>query len=339
MISRMIRVFVAALACGWLLTAASPTAFGPALAWANTAEFDAAQQMYDQSKFAPAIAALQQALGRGAITGTEAQQARELLARCQVKAGDVAGARKTFLGMLRQDPLYRPDASKVPPDEIAGFDAAKRVYDAEQERVRSRLPASLTLSYGVGSGDNTDFGDFVKSGGGSGTYDNKGFIAGSVRFPLRPRLSFDIELQRFRATNSDSFAGDVGRNYKISATPLVISFYYLLAQHPKWRASVFAGGGPMLEATSSMDLGFIGNRLQIAESKTGTYLHAGLEGEYVLSPRFSLDGRVIGRSAKATGFFEKSSLFDYVSTVPLKNRDIDFSGVAATIGLRAYIGY
>ncbi len=338
MTSRMIRVFVAALACGWLLTAAGPAGFGPSAAWAS-AEFDAAQQMYDQSKFAEAIAALQQALGSGAITGTETQQARELLARCQVKAGDAAGARRTFLGILRQDPLYRPDPNKVPPDEMAGFDEAKRVFDAEQEREAARIPASIALGLGLGSGDNKDFGEFVKSGGGDGSYENQPFISGSVRFPLRPRLSLEIELQRFRATNSDSFSVPNNREFKITAIPLAISLHYLVVQRPKWRASVFAGGGPMLQTTTSMDLGFIGARLQIAEDKVGTYLHGGAEGEYLLHPRFSVSARAFGRYAKATGYFEKSTLFDYDPAVPIKNRDVDFSGFGATLGLRAYIGY
>jgi hypothetical protein len=261
------------------------------------------------------------------------------MARCQVKSGDVAGAQKTFLALLRRDPLYQPDATRVPPDEMEAFAAARRAFDLERERERQRIPACLGFFFGVGSGGNEDFGEFVASGGGDDKYDNKPALGGYVRFPIRPRLSIQLELQRFRATNQDSVTGFNHRDYEITAIPISVGVHWLVAQRPKWRAAAFAGGGPMLETLSSMEFSFIVLRLSASDSKVGTYLHAGAEGEYRVHPRFSLDARVLGRYAKAAGLSVlETNAFDYTPTVRIADRDVSFSGFAAHVGVRVYIG-
>ena len=311
-----------------------------AAAFADTASLESAQRLYDQSKYAVALEQLRGALERGEITGNETVRARELIARCQVKSGDAAGAQKTFLALLHLDPLYEPDAARVPPDEMKVFADARRVFDQEQERSRQRLPACLGFFYGVGSGSNEDFGEFVASGGGDDAYDNQPSFGGYVRFPIRPRLSLQLELQRFRATNEDSVTGEDHRTYEISAIPLSVGLHWLVMQRPRWRASAFAGGGPMLETKSSVEFALLpGLRITASDTKVGTYFHAGIEGELILHRRFSLDARVLGRYAKATGLsiFESDNL-DYTEAVPIRDRDVDFSGFGAHVGLRVYIG-
>ena len=111
----------------------------------------------------------------------------------------------TFLSILRQDPLYRPDPLRVPPRRDGRLQPAKASFDAEQQRAAQRLPASIELHYGFGSGDNKDFGDFVATGGGDYKYDNDPHFGGIVRFALAPTFSLDIQIERFRATDADSF--------------------------------------------------------------------------------------------------------------------------------------
>jgi len=327
---------VLVLACAGVQPLQGFHPWGPSVALAQTDDVATAQSLYDQGKFAEAATAIREGLSSGRVFGGAAVGARELLARCQVKMGDVAGARKTFLAILRQDPLYRPDPLRVPPDEMAAYDSARRVFDAERERASQRLPASIELHYGFGSGDNKDFGDFVATGGGDNKYDNDPQFGGIVRFALAPRYSLDIQIERFRATDADSFAFQ--STYEITAIPLSVSLSYLVVDNSRFRAYVFAGGGPMLEATSSITLPFFGIPISVADDKIGTYLHAGIEGEYRLHPRFALVGRVLGRSAKATGLLKGTDL-SYNGTDSIADRDIDFSGFAATIGVRAYVGY
>jgi hypothetical protein len=335
----MTGMLVLALACAGVHPLAGFRAWSPAAAEAQTGGVDSAQELYDQGRFADAAAAIRDGIATGRITGSEIVRARELLARCQVKVGDVASARRTFLALLEQDPLYRPDPLRIPPDEMEAYTQARREFDEGRERASQRLPASVALYYGIGTGANKDFGEFVADGGGDEEYENDPHFGGIVRFPVAPRFSLDIEVQRFRATNADSFPPVSRSTYEITAIPVSLSLSYLVLDGPRFRAFAFAGGGPMLEATSSVSLPFFGIPLRIADDKVGVYAHGGLDGEYRVHPRFSLAGRVLGRYAKASGLFEGTDFDPYVTNVSIADRDLDFSGFAATLGVRAYVGY
>lgn len=328
-----------ALACFVLLAAAVAVAPQAALAQANPVA--QAQQQYDEGKFAEALATVESALSTGTVTGSDAIAARELLARCQAKVGDVAAARRTFLRILRQDPQFRLDEVRTPPDELAVFREALRQFEAEQAVERTRIPASLTGFIGIGSGANEDFGEYVALGGGDKEFDNKPMFGLSVRFPLAPKWSLDLEMVRFRATNEDTFtvSGRGQGTYDLSATPMVVNIVYLVHQGGQLKASVFAGAGPMLNAyASDKFLYTAGIPLKATDTKVGSYFHGGLEGEYELHPKVSLTGRVLFRSAKATGMFENTDFTQYGSGT-LKDRDLDFSGYGLSLGLRGYIGY
>lgn len=341
---RILRSFVGLAMVGGLVLSALPSiGVIPAQAQTsvgNAASLTQAQSAYDQGRFADALKAVQAGLDAGKFTGGDKLRAKELLARCQVKTGAAAAGRATFLSLLQQDPLYRPDALRVPPDEMAEFNAARASFEGEQRSARQRIPASIGVFYGTGSGDNKDFGEYVKVGGGDEKFENTPIFGLGVRFPLRPKLSLDIELQRFRATNEDSVSGPGQAKYELSALPMVVSLHYLVRDQGKLRASVFAGGGPMLQSYASDQFLFFSSiQLKVTDSKVGTYLHAGLEGEYLLSPRLSLNARVLGRSASASKLFEGSTFSQYTGGTLLGDRDINFSGVGVTVGLRGYIGY
>jgi hypothetical protein len=335
----MIGILAVALACAGVQPLVAWKGLGPARAEAQTDALAAAQALYDQGRFADAATAIRDALAAGRITGGDVVRARELLARCQVKSGDAAGARATFTGLLQQDPLYRPDPLRVPPDEIAVFDEARRAVDQAQARSEQRIPASIALYYGIGSGANKDFGDFVADGGGDEEFDNDPQFGGVVRFPVASRFCLDIEIQRFRATNADSFPPNQSATYEITALPLSVSLAYLVLDGPRFRAFAFGGGGPMLESSAAVSLPFFGFPIQIADDKVGMYVHAGVDGEYRVHPRISISGRLLGRLAKASGLFEDTDFDPYVNNVSISDRDIDFSGFSATIGVRAYVGY
>jgi hypothetical protein len=251
----------------------------------------------------------------------------------------VPAARKTWLGILRQDPQYRVDEVRTPPDEVVIFREALSQFQAEQEQASKRVPASLSAFYGIGSGANEDLGEYVAIGGGDTQYDPKPEFGMGVRFPLRPKLSFDIEVQRFHATNEDSFPGTERSTYQASALPVVFSLVYTLHERGKMRASIFGGGGPMLGSYVSDRFLFFGILpLQLTDTKVGVYLHAGLEAEYQLHPKLSVTARGLVRSAKASGMYEGVEFTQY-ATGNLGDRDLDFSGYGLSLGLRGYIGY
>lgn len=319
-------------------------ALTPVIARAQTNPIASAQQQYDAGKFTEALATLQTALESGAVTGSDAVTARELLARCQAKTGNSTAAKKTFLQILRVDPQYRLDEVRTPPDEVLVFQAALAAFTAEQTRAQQRLPASLSASFGLGSGDNEDFGKFLSLGGGDKSFDNKPMFGIGVRFPLAPKWSLDLELVRFRATNADSLSGTAKSTMELTATPLVINVVYLVRKSNRFRASVLAGGGPMLNSYAALSTirhpvvpGF---NLKVTDTKTGIYFHGGFEGEYVLHPKLSATARAVFRSAVAADMFDKSTftLPGYAAGA-IGDRDLDFSGYGVSLGLRGYIGY
>lgn len=299
----------------------------------------AARALYDGSRFTEAHAQLSDALASRAITGADVRAARELMARCLVRSGNRLEAKEAFKGVLRQFPGYRPDAATVPPDEQEVFRLALREVTAEQIEAGERAPASLGFSFGTGKGENTDMAEIAVAGGGSEEYDNKNQFGGSVRFPLRPRTSLEVEMQRFRATNVDGNAPPNDVRYELTALPFSVSVYQAFFSGQRLRVNGFAGGGLLLTAISKIEFGdFGGAPLTVSGQKNGTYLHGGLEGEFLVIPKLSLTGRAMLRSAKATGVLDDFT-FDAYGIATLQDREIDFSGFAATVGLRAYIGY
>ena len=308
-------------------------------AWAAAPALEEAQKLYDGAQFNEAIAKIRDALSTAQLTGGDALAARALMGRCQVKAGNRLEAKETFKFVLRQQPGYKLDPNTAGPDEQEVFQLAQRELTSEQIEAGKRIPASLSFSYGTGSGDNTDMAEIAVAGGGSDTYDSQPQIGGSVRFPVAQHFSLDLELQRLRATNVDGNAPPNDARYEITAYPLSLSLYYSALSARMFRFNLFGGGGLLTSAISAIEFGdFGGTPLTISGQKTGAYLHGGLEIEAVLHPRFSLTGRVMGRYAKASGVLDEFD-FQAYGSASLKDRDIDFSGFAATLGLRAYIGY
>jgi tetratricopeptide (TPR) repeat protein len=318
------------------LIAVAP-ALAPRAAYAQAPAVDEARALYDQAQFEQATALLREALTTGRVSGADATAARELLARCLVRTGNRLEARQAFKALLYRNPAYRPPAG-IPPDEVEVFVLARSEYDAEQIEAGRRVPASLAFHYGVGSGANEDLAEIAVAGGGDKQFDVDESFGGAVRFPISPRWSLEIEMQRFRAANADTFPGDNRAVYEVSALPLSLSAYYAAIVNPKWRVNVFGGVGSLLAATSSIRFNFGSVTLQLSDQKNGFYGHAGVEGEYLVTPRFAAWGRALARVANAGDIYSGSELIAY-GVAPLKGREVNFSGVGAHVGLRAYIGY
>lgn len=309
-----------------------------AAAYAASPAVAEAQALYDTAKFPEAVVKLRDALGTGAVTGSDALAARALMARCLVKAGNRLEAKQVFKTVLRSDPAWRPDALSVPPDEMDVFNLALKEITAEQIEAGQRIPASLSFYLGKGSGDNKSLGEIQKYLGGSEKLDSQTELGGSVRFPLRPRLSLDLELSRLSSTGEDSTAAPNTIEFEAAAMPMVVSLYWTAVTGAKQRVNLFAGAGPLLSASNSIDLPFFNFRIKIADQKTGFYFHTGAEGEYLITPKIALSGRVLYRSATASKLYHDSTL-EFYGERAIKDRKVDFSGFGAHVGIRAYIGY
>jgi hypothetical protein len=329
-------------------------AMAPAPARAQNADQSVVAQagdLYTAGKFKEAAELLKGALDKRQVPAGQIEPAREMLARALVKSGGArAEARQTFASILQMDAAYRPDPNRVPPDEIEVFDEALRDFQAEQLKAGQRVPASISFFFGHGKYSASAVNDAVKAfdaqpsiqSGGADEIKGDSEFGGSVRFPIRPKLSLDIELSRFRSTTSDRGVPSLNNaktEYEIAAMPLAVSAYYGAYSTPKLRVNAFAGAGPMLVTQFKGEIPFIsGIRLSVEDTKTGVYAHAGIEGEYLLASRLAVTGRVLGRYAKASKVVDDKTLEDNIFA-PWNRRDVDFSGIGLDVGLRAYIGY
>jgi hypothetical protein len=103
-----------------------------AFAQSGGASVDRGREYYEQSRFDEAVALLQDLVDRGALSGADLQKARELLARSLVKKGYPVRARNLFKDILAQDPTWRPDPIRVPPDEATVFEQALAEFTASR---------------------------------------------------------------------------------------------------------------------------------------------------------------------------------------------------------------
>ncbi len=334
------RMGVALVVGVMLLTGTMGSPMGPGgRAWAQSGAIEDAQRSYDGSQFAQAITRLRAAITSGEVTGSDALRAKALLGRSLVKAGERVEARETFKSLLRQDGGYRLDPVATPPDEMEVFQLALQDISAEQVEAGRRVPASLGFFVGLGSGANKNFAELPHAGGGKDHFSSKTEFGGSVRFPIRPRWSLDIELDRFRATDADSVPVPSRLNYEATAIPLVLSAYWDVLPHERWRLNAFAGAGPMMATRGAIKFNRPGTGYFLADERVGTYLHAGVEGEWVMWRRFTVSGRLLGRYARASHLFKGSQIDVYSPTSPLANHAVDFSGIGAFLTVRGYIGY
>jgi hypothetical protein len=124
----------------------------PACAFAQTpgaakAPIQQGQEFYDNARFEDAITLLRDLVERGALVGTDLLRARELLARSYVRqysvtrrVEDLERGKLMFVSMLRQDPSWRPDAVRVPRDELGVFEQALKEFEGSKTAVPAPPP-------------------------------------------------------------------------------------------------------------------------------------------------------------------------------------------------------
>lgn len=130
------RVMLSAGVLGCRLVALTSSGLGPAAALAQPPAtkppVERGQQYYEQARFDEAIILLKDLVDRNALSGEDLRKARELLARSYVKKGYPVLGKDMFKAILHQEPDWRPDPIRVPPDETAVFEQALREFQSEQ---------------------------------------------------------------------------------------------------------------------------------------------------------------------------------------------------------------
>jgi len=309
-----------------------------------------AESLYERSQFKEAVDLLQRAIRDGAVAGDDLNAARELLARCLVKDGRRLEAKEAWKSVLRSDLSYQPDAVKIPPDEMEVYRLAKSEFDSDMLELGRRKPASIGGFFGLGQAVNQDLADLASSAGveAADDFDPETEFGFSVRFPLRPRWSLDFELSRLSAETEDKLPPErnAHANYTAEAVPLVVSVLYQINDHPRFHYSGFGGAGVLpSQGRLEFEQTLVSGRLiptQIVGRATGFYLHAGIEAEYLVAPRFAVSARLLGRYANSGKLDWARDDFEIYESYPasvLGDRSVDFSGIAAHLGVRAYIGY
>ena len=343
--------FVLALALATsALAGRAPAAAQPASQESERTPLERAYAMYESARFAEAADLLSRAIRDGSVSGDDVNGARELLARCLVKSGRRLEAKETWKSVLRSDRAYQPDPVKIPPDEMEVFRLAKSEFDSEQLELGRRIPASIGGHVGFGQGVHQDLVDLASSAGAEAAadFESKMEFGYSVRFPLRPRWSIDFELSRLHSDTADRLppTRNAHAEYTASAIPVIVSVFYQVNDHPRLHLSGFGGAGILpSEATLEFGQTLVSGRLiptQIIGKATGGYLHAGVEAEYRLAPRFALATRALGRWADSGKLKWPRDDFEIYESYPasvLGKRSVDFSGLAVNVGMRAYIGY
>lgn len=153
-------------------------------------------------------------------------------------------------------------------------------------------------------------------------------FGGSLRYGVSDKLSLDLEINRIKAKGTTPDSPNADFIATETAVVMPLNLYYALAQNDSYDFNFFAGVGPMLSAQwKAEQSGFPG---LYSEKKTGLYAQGGLEGLFKVSQQFALTGRVLGRIAKASDL--------KLSTNPTYTADADMSGIAFSVGLRAFFG-
>ncbi len=309
-----------------------------------------AQQMYSDSRFEEAATLLASALRDGRITGDDVNVARALRARCLAKLGKRLESKEAFKAVLRSDAGYRPDEMTVPPDELEMYRLARKEFQIEQVEAGKRRPSSIGTWLGMGQGVHQDLVDLASSAGAGLADDFEGSteFGFSVRFPIKPTWSVDVEVSRFLSETEDPLPSSRNAHgtYQAKTFPVVVSILRHFGDRPKLHLSGFAGLGLTVnQAVVEFPQSLVGGRViptQFVGESVSQYAHMGFEAEYHMQPRLAIAGRVLARYAGSGELEWPRTDFELYESYPASqvgNRSLDFSGLAAHIGVRAYIGY
>ena len=188
---------------------------------------------------------------------------------------------------------------------------------------------SIGGNFGASITDGGAFNDSLKAAVGKPPYEDIAGdwdFGGSLRYGISQKASLDLEVNAIKAKGRSEVSPNfLEASEKGLATSL--NLYYALTQNDSHEFNFFIGAGPLIGAKWKLDTN---TGSEESESKTSLYAQAGLEGQYKLSQSFALSARAFGRLAKASDVAWTDD--------PTTKFDLDMSGVAFSVGMRAYFG-
>lgn len=214
---------------------------------------------------------------------------------------------------------------------VAGCLAASFVAPTRAHASGKRGEIGLGVYFGGGSYDNRDFNaDLDRIG--------YGRIESGIEygFAVDYRLSdwFSISGSAVRiGGDSTPPNGPANPNttatYGVRGSPLVLGLIAHAARTRHANVDVFAGVGPLLNATVSSSSGVF----NIEGRKTGFYAHGGVAGEYRFSPMVAMTLSGLARRARARNVDLRQTTGDTTAIW-----DLDFNGFAVWFGPKLYFG-
>jgi hypothetical protein len=188
---------------------------------------------------------------------------------------------------------------------------------------------SIGGNFGTSITDGGAFNDSLKASIGDPPYEDIAGdwdFGGSLRYGISDKASLDLEVNAIKAKGTTEVPPD-----KLEATvkgiAMPLNLYYALSSNESFDFNFYIGAGPLLSTKWQLDAN---STHEESESKTSLFAQAGFEGQYKVAKQFALTARAGGRLAKASDVAWTDD--------PTTTFDVDMSGIAFSVGLRAFLG-
>jgi hypothetical protein len=302
-----------ALACASMLHAA-PAKPAPVMS-----SRDLAVKAYAEGRYTDAVGMLLGPAEANAEPGPQAENARELLARCWVRLADPIRARSTFFLILRDQPDYRPDPQKLKPDEIQAFNTALGDFRSGRLRPEARPEVSVANTSRSSFCGGADFGLGVNVG----TPSFRGLeLGGYAGVEANPVTAVVLDVRRLGRARDIPATESLDQHEDATAVAVAAELRRVLRRGgggPKLIGLV--GAGPLLGVsyhigTASAPLG------ERTDTGTGFDAHGGIEACFPLG---GADARIV-----LVGRYARANLVPETAGDSFK---LTLSGVALTVGI------
>jgi hypothetical protein len=190
---------------------------------------------------------------------------------------------------------------------------------------------SIGGNFGTSITNGGAFNDSLKASIGSQYEDMAGDwdFGGSLRYGVSDKLSLDLEFNKIKAKSTTTVGPDeLVATEEALAIPL--NLVYALTTNDNYDFNFVVGAGLMTGTKWKLESKGTSPASEESKSKSALYAQGGFEGMYKLSPQFALTARALGRLAKASDVEWTDD--------PDTKFDVDMSGVAFSVGLRAFFG-
>lgn len=154
-------------------------------------------------------------------------------------------------------------------------------------------------------------------------------FGGSIRYGLSDKASLDLEFNKIKAKSKTTVSPDeLTASEEALAIPL--NLVYALSTNDNYDFNLVIGAGLMTGTKWKLEETGTSPGSEESKSKSAFYGQGGFEGIYKLSPQFGITARALGRLAKANDLEWTDD--------PTTKFDVNMSGVAFSVGLRAFFG-